>query len=239
MQPIAVTAQLLRAQLPDLPLREGATLLARVASRGESNAVIVLAGIPLTAQVPPEVQAGATLRLKVLQITAERITLQIDRGDPGPGPQAADVAARAAGREAAPGGPAGPAPPPAAAARAPQPPAAALQPPNAALAGQPAAPAQFQERVEVRERPARKRSAIGGEPADVVALAFTSPALGRLDLRLELRGQRLLAEVTTPAGLPHAVASGASERLRARLLSAGLDPTVEVHARRDPFDIYA
>ena len=82
MQPIAVTAQLLRAQLPDLPLREGATLLARVASRGESNAVIVLAGIPLTAQVPPEVQAGATLRLKVQEITAERITLQIDRGQP-------------------------------------------------------------------------------------------------------------------------------------------------------------
>ena len=91
----------------------------------------------------------------------------------------------------------------------------------------------------MRERPARKRSAIGGEPADVVSLAFTSPTLGRLDLRLELRGRRLLAEVTTPAGLPHAVASGASERLRARLLSAGLDPTVEVHARRDPFDVYA
>jgi hypothetical protein len=112
--------------------------------------------------------------------------------------------------------------------------------PDPALAGQAAAPPSApQERVEVRERPARKRSAIGGEPADVVALAFTSPTLGRLDLRLELRGQRLLAEVTTAAGLPHAVASGASERLRARLLSAGLDPTIEVHARRDPFDVYA
>jgi hypothetical protein len=208
MQPIAVTAQLLRAQLPDLPLREGATLLARVASRGESNAVIVLAGIPLTAQVPPEVQAGATLRLKVQEVTAERITLQIDRGEqPAQGAHAA----------------AGPGP----------------VPPDAQLSGRPAAPARFQERVEVRERPARKRSAIGGEPADVVSLAFTSPTLGRLDLRLELRGQRLLAEVTTQAGLPHAVASGASERLRARLLSAGLEPTVEVLARRDPFDVYA
>jgi hypothetical protein len=217
MQPIAVTAQLLRAQLPDLPLREGATLLARVASRGESNAVIVLAGIPLTAQVPPEVQAGATLRLKVQEVTAERITLQIDRGQPPP-------PAGAAHQEAA----------------APQPPAAAVAPPDPQLAGQPAAPLDApQGRVEVRERPARKRSAIGGEPADVVSLAFTSPTLGRLDLRLELRGERLLAEVTTQAGLPHAVASGASERLRARLLRAGLDPTVEVHARRDPFDVYA
>ena len=217
MQPIAVTAQLLRAQLPDLPLREGATLLARVASRGESNAVIVLAGIPLTAQVPPEVQAGATLRLKVQEVTAERITLQIDRGQPAAPP--------------APTTPADAAPPP---------PAAVPGAPDPALAGAPAPPLDApQERVEVRERPARKRSAIGGEPADVVSLAFTSPTLGRLDLRLELRGERLLAEVTTQAGLPHAVASGASERLRARLLKAGLDPTVEVHARRDPFDVYA
>src|SRR3954453_4131649 len=82
MEPIAVTAALLRAQLPDLPLREGATLMARVASRGEQNAVIVLAGVPLTAQVPPEGQAGATLRLKVQEVPPERITLQID-----PGPQ--------------------------------------------------------------------------------------------------------------------------------------------------------
>jgi hypothetical protein len=213
MQPIAVTAQLLRAQLPDLPLREGATLLARVASRGEHSAVIVLAGIPLTAQVPPEVRAGATLRLKVQQVTAERITLQIDRGD------------------APPRGPAGPP------ASLPDAGAAPAPVPDPQLAGLP--PAELrQPRVEVQERPARRRG-FGGEPADVVALAFSSPTLGRLDLRLELRGERLLAEVTTAAGLPHAVASGAVERLRARLLSAGLDPTVQVHARRDPFDVYA
>jgi len=218
MQPIAVTAALLRAQLPDLPLREGATLLARVASRGESNAVIVLAGIPLTAQVPPEVQAGATLRLKVQEVTAERITLQIDHGA-APAAAAQTQAAAAPREQAATPAPGVGAPP---------------------LGGQPAAPlAAPQERVEVRERPTRRRSPIGGEPADVVSLAFTSPTLGLLDLRLELRGERLLAEVTTAAGLPHAVASGASERLRARLLSAGLDPTVQVHARRDPFDIYA
>src|SRR4051812_33456198 len=192
MQPIAVTAALLRAQLPDLPLREGATLLARVASRGESNAVIVVAGIPLTAQVPPDVQAGATLRLKVQEVTAERITLQIDRGEPAAPPPAAPAHGHAAAPPVAAEQPAQPAPPP-------------------PLAGPGAAPAEVrQPRVDVQERPARKRSAIGGEPADVVSLAFTSPSLGRLDLRLELRGQRLLAEVTTAAGLPHAVASGAS-----------------------------
>ena len=46
-------------------------------------------------------------------------------------------------------------------------------------------------KVEVEEPPARRRGA-DGEPADVVSLAFNSPTLGRLDLRLELRGERLL-----------------------------------------------
>src|SRR3954447_23132080 len=82
VDPIAVTAALLRAQLPDVTLREGATLMARVASRGEHHALIVLAGIPITAQVPPDVQAGATLKLKVSEVTAERVTLQIDQQAP-------------------------------------------------------------------------------------------------------------------------------------------------------------
>jgi hypothetical protein len=103
-------------------------------------------------------------------------------------------------------------------------PAAAMQPPPG--------------KVEVEEPPTRRRGA-GGEPADVVALAFTSPALGRLELRLELRGERLLAEVTTPAGPAHAVASGASERLRARLEAVGLEPTVHVRPRHRPLDLYA
>src|SRR3954451_4820189 len=105
VDPIAVAAALLRAQLPDVPLREGATLMARVASRGEHHAVIVLAGIPVTAQVPPGVEAGATLKLKVQEVTPERVTLQIDPAAPvgtpagvaGPAPAAqprAQVAAR-------------------------------------------------------------------------------------------------------------------------------------------------
>lgn len=185
MDPIAVTAALLRAQLPDFPLREGATLLARVASRGASHAVLVIAGLPVSAHVPPEVQAGATLRLRVQEVTPERVTLQID-------PSLV------------------PAPP--------QPP----QPP----------------RVEVEQPPARRRAG-DGEEADVVALAFTSPSLGRLDLRLELRGDRLLAEVTTPPGPAHAVAAAASERLRANLEAVGLQPTVTIRPRHTPLDLYA
>src|SRR5689334_16062135 len=87
VEPIAVAAALLRNQMPDLPLREGATLMARVASTGQQRAVIVVAGIPLSAQVPPDVQAGATLRLKVAEVTPERVMLQIqpEAGQPAPG----------------------------------------------------------------------------------------------------------------------------------------------------------
>ena len=92
--------------------------------------------------------------------------------------------------------------------------------------------------MEVEERPARRRGA-DGEPADVVSLAFTSPTLGRLDLRLELRGERLLTEITTPAGRPHAIANEGAERLRATLEAAGLEATVKVRPRHQPLDLYA
>src|SRR3954453_4147715 len=82
MDPIAVTAALLRAQLPDVPIREGASMLARVASKGESHAVLVIAGIPVTAELPPGVEAGATLKLKVKEVSAERVWLQIDPQQP-------------------------------------------------------------------------------------------------------------------------------------------------------------
>jgi hypothetical protein len=92
--------------------------------------------------------------------------------------------------------------------------------------------------VQVEERPARRRGA-DGEPADIVSLAFTSPTLGRLDLRLELRGERLLTEITTPAGRPNAIANEGAERLRARLEDKGLEATVKVRPRHEPLDLYA
>ncbi len=50
--PISVDALLLRTQFPALTLRPGASLVARVAARAEGHGVIVLAGLPLTAQLP-------------------------------------------------------------------------------------------------------------------------------------------------------------------------------------------
>jgi len=191
MDPIAVTAALLRNVLPDVPIREGASMMARVASRGETHAVIVIAGVPVTAELPKEVQAGATLKLKVKEVSAERVWLQIDS-----------------------------------------------QTPTAPTVAATPAPIELRPQVAVEEEPARRRGA-DGELADVVTLAFNSPTLGRLDLRLELRGEKLLAEVTTAAGRPHSLASGQAERLRANLEAVGLEATVKVLPRHTPLDLYA
>jgi hypothetical protein len=75
---VAVRTLLLQQALPDVPLRPGASVVARVASRGESGGVLVLAGVPLTAQLPDDVASGSTLRLKVREVTPERVTLQLD-----------------------------------------------------------------------------------------------------------------------------------------------------------------
>jgi hypothetical protein len=205
MDPIAVTAALLRNQLPDITIREGASIMARVVSKGEGHAVITIAGIPVTAQLPPEVQAGQTLKLRVQEVTPERVTMQIAPDQP----------------------------------TQPSQPAPAVQAsPNQVIGAFAQGQQPVQAKVEVEERPARRRGA-DGEPADVVSLAFTSPTLGRLDLRLELRGDRLLTEITTPAGRPHAIANEGAERLRATLEAAGLDATVKVRPRHQPLDLYA
>src|SRR3954447_26993635 len=188
MDPIAVTAALLRNQLPDVPIREGASMMARVASRGESHAVLVIAGIPVTAELPREIEAGATLKLKVQEVSAERVWLQIDPQD----------------------------------STTPAPTVAA-----------PPGPVEQRPHIVVEEEPARRRGA-DGEQADVVALAFNSPTLGRLDLRLELRGEKLLTEITTPAGRPHSLAESQAERLRANLAAVGLEATVKVRPRHMP-----
>jgi hypothetical protein len=91
---ISVQTLLLRAQMPELVLRPGASVMARVASRGEAHGVLVLAGIPLTAQLPDDVQAGATLKLLVQEVTPERVVLRLD-----------PAAAPAVGQPPAPGSP--------------------------------------------------------------------------------------------------------------------------------------
>jgi hypothetical protein len=78
IEQVSLDAFLLRNLLPEFNLREGMSVVARVASRAEAHGVIMLAGVPLTAKLPPEVQAGQTLHLKVAEITPEQVTLRLD-----------------------------------------------------------------------------------------------------------------------------------------------------------------
>jgi hypothetical protein len=187
---VSVATALLRAQLPDVTLREGSSVMARVASRGEGHGVLVLAGIPLTAQLPDGVEAGATLKLLVEDVGPERVVLRIE------GQLVNPMAA-------------GPAPP------RPEPP-----------------------QLAVGEAP---RSGGGGEDgAASVQLAFVSPALGRIDLRIDLATRAVQVGVEAPAGRAFEAAEGAAERLRASLEDALERPaSVRVTPRREPLDVYA
>jgi hypothetical protein len=189
---VAIKTMLLREALPDVALRVGMTVAARVASRGPEHGVLVLAGVPLTARLPEEVQAGSTLRLRVDDVSPERVTLRLEAP-----PQDAAVA---------------------------QPPPPPAERPGA--------------RVAVQDPPRRGRGA-DGEDTTTVALAFTSPRLGRLDLRIDLARQRVEVTVDAAAGEPHGRASDHAERLRASLEEGtGLPATVRVRPRHEPIDVY-
>jgi hypothetical protein len=190
MEPVVgIQTLLLRAQLPEVTLRPGTSVVARVLSRGESHGVLVIAGVPLAAQLPAEIgKTGETLRLSVTDVTPERVTMRLD--------QVVNPTAQ---------------PPPAPADRA---------------------------RVTVQDPPRTVR--VGGEERSTVALSFSSPSLGRLDLRLELAGTRLTAAVEAPAGRSFDLADAAAGRLQDGLHArTGLEAAVQVTPRREPLDLYA
>lgn len=75
---VVVEAALLRGTLPDATLREGASIRARVASRGDAGAAsLVIAGRLVSARVPESVPAGTDLRLRVDEVTPERVVLRM------------------------------------------------------------------------------------------------------------------------------------------------------------------
>jgi hypothetical protein len=77
MDMLRVEAALLRNLLPDLVLREGMRMVASVAERAGQKGIIVLAGTPMAAQLPDEVQVGDVLRLVVAEATPDRVVLRI------------------------------------------------------------------------------------------------------------------------------------------------------------------
>ena len=187
---VSVATALWRAQLPEVSLRQGQSVLARVASRGEGHGVLVLAGIPLTARLPDGVESGATLKLRIEEVSQERVVLRMEG-----------------------------------------------QPVNPLAAGPPPVRPDAPE-LAVGEPP---RRATGGEEGGAgVSLAFVSPALGRIDLRIDLAAGAVQVGVETPAGRAYEAADSSAERLRAALEAAFERPaSVRVTPRREPLDVYA
>jgi hypothetical protein len=73
--------------MPDLILREGMTLAARVAERNGRHGVITLAGVPLLAQLPDEVQVGDKLRLLVADTRQEKVVMRLVHEQPSEAPK--------------------------------------------------------------------------------------------------------------------------------------------------------
>jgi hypothetical protein len=190
VNPIAVVdAALLRAEMPDLVLRVGHSVVARVASRGDGPlGVLVLAGVPLRASLPDEVKAGETLKLTVAEVTPDRVVMRLEN------PAAVPLA------------------PPLTQAR----------------------PA----RVGVDEAPRRRRGGSGDEAT--VALRFETPALGRLDLRVQLSAGAVRATIGALPGRSFDLAEGGAGALREALAAkTARQASVQVVPRREPLDVYA
>ena len=84
---LQVEAQLLRRLMPDLLLREGMTLAGRVAERRGQHGILMLAGVPILAQLPDQVQVGDKLRLLVQDTRGEKVTMKLVEDQPAPAPQ--------------------------------------------------------------------------------------------------------------------------------------------------------
>jgi hypothetical protein len=80
MQPIAVQLITLQQVMPDVTLRLGQSLLARVAERHGDRGILMVAGQPLVATLPENVRAGDVLKLAVRDITAEQVVMQMHEG---------------------------------------------------------------------------------------------------------------------------------------------------------------
>ncbi len=80
MQPIAVQLITLQQVMPEVSLRLGQSLVARVAERHGDRGILMIAGQPIVAQLPSEARAGDVLRLIVKDITAEQVVMQMHEG---------------------------------------------------------------------------------------------------------------------------------------------------------------
>ena len=77
MQPIAFELILVRSVLPELVIRPGMAIAARVAERQGRHGIITIAGNPLVAELPEGVERGENLRLRIEDVTGEKVFMKL------------------------------------------------------------------------------------------------------------------------------------------------------------------
>src|SRR5256885_579630 len=69
---------MLKAEIPQLVLRPGMMLAARVAEARGSRGLLMIANAALAAELPEGVKAGGTLKLRVQEANSERIVMRME-----------------------------------------------------------------------------------------------------------------------------------------------------------------
>jgi hypothetical protein len=225
--PLAINPQALRVLVgPDIKIVPGRAVMARVvqAPPGQKGSLSI-AGYLLDAELPESVQPGQDLRLVVKDVNAERVLLTIsDPHNPDQTPPAHQAPPTQQTQQALP--------------LHTQPGGEVLDP---SLAAQPPVPLPGGGNVQVTERDAGGGG--GGRAADRqnVVLRYNAPALGPVDLRLQMDAGALSLSVTLPPGQPLELAQAGAESLRQALIQSvpGRAVSVTVAPRREPLDLYA
>lgn len=213
MQTVALQPVLLRPGLPDLVLRPGMSLTGVVAERHKGLGLLVLAGVPVVAELPPDVEEGARLRLRVTGRSADKAVLSIlARAPAAADPEGSAVAARADT-------------------------AAATPPTPAQTAASPAFVLPGGLAAQVFVEAPREDDEAGARPAaQAITLRVDSPTLGRLTLRLDAAS----CAVSCTAGAPHAAVLAAIGELSGALTAAtGRPMAVSVHPVHRDLDLRA
>jgi hypothetical protein len=182
---------LLRGLFADTALRPGLVLAAKVLERDGPRGLLLLNGVRVPAQLPPQLAAGDVLRVRVQEVTPERLALQV------------------------------------------VPPDTPATEPSAPALGLPL-PGGARFRVEPYGAPAP-----AGPSAQrrAVRLRFDSPALGPLDVLLEVDSDRAAATVHVATGAADVVGSAANELRDALASATGRRATVVVEEHG--FDVRA
>jgi hypothetical protein len=210
MAGLPVDLVLLRGLMPEVPIRAGDVLPARVLGPG----MLSLAGVRVAAQLPDGLPEGVRLRLRVQEAGSERIVLRVV-GEP---------EAAGAAQQASAAAPAATADPLAAAIRA----GLVVALPGGALA-----------RLFVDPDDARK-AAVAGRGPSRVTLRYEAAAIGRVDIALEISSGAVAGTVHAPAGPVAERLRDSVDDLRAALAAAtGRPAGVSVRERGETLELRA